>query len=94
MTKTDKQKREDMARRFSKACISGGRRLSTIFSNDVRRPVPTPELLNRYNNEQNIYNSVPIIYGAKDELKHKFGSNDDILENSSERSKDNINQKN
>lgn len=61
MYKTDKHKRREMARRFSKACINSGRRLSTMFSID-RRVAPTTDVLNRSLDEQNIYRSVPIIY--------------------------------
>ena len=76
MYKTDKQKRREMARRFSKACMNGGRRLSTMFSID-RRVVPTPDVLNRSLDEQNIYRSVPIIYESGREKSREISFEND-----------------
>ena len=89
--KTDKQKREDMARRFSKAFINGGRRLSTMFIAE-RRVAPTPELVNQYNNDRNIYRSVPIIFEANEDKVNNFknGSDIEVVNKSTKRSKDNL----
>lgn len=86
MCKTDKQKRKEITRRFSKACINGGRRLSTMFSPD-RRISLTPQTLNRIemNDENNVYRSVPIIYHTNDgQIDKNKSSLNNINQNSNQ----------
>ncbi|CAG2100184.1 unnamed protein product [Medioppia subpectinata] len=73
LCKTDRKKREDMARRLSKACINSGRRLSTIFVADRRLPTISGPLIRFETNTQNsVYRSVPIIYESNAENKPEF----------------------
>jgi hypothetical protein len=61
-----KQQRQNIARRLSDIYVSGGRRLSAMFTSNQRFPV-NPEVLNRLqaNEELNPYTSLPVIYYEK-----------------------------
>ncbi|XP_054164829.1 neuropilin and tolloid-like protein 1 [Oppia nitens] len=95
LCKTDKQKREDMARRFSKVCINSGRRLSTIFLNERRHATTNSVTLNRLdsNDGSNVYRSVPIVYESN-QNKESNQQNVKFVTKIRHSSSDNLNKSN